>query len=660
LWGLYAVGAFDEALAEKTLAHPSPWLRAWTVRLLGEAGQVSDKMLTRLVERAGQDKAPEVRLQLASTAQRLTRQDTLPLLHALMQRQEDARDPCIPLMLWLAYEPRLGVQQPPALEWLQAHAAGNPLVTDEIVPRTLRRLAATGKAEDLRACLAFLGAVKDQSVRRRALEGLVQALQNRQVDPPAEWQRVFTALLQDGDGDVRRLAQRLAVNFRDPEAVRRSLAVARDAQKPAPERIEAIRDLALAHPAEALRPLEELLTGEQSPEIRSEACRALAAYDSPEVARVVLAAWKRYPPALRVEAVNLLAGRRNWARELLTAVGQSQVPRTDLNDNTILRLRGLRDAKLNELIETVWGRVRDTPADLNTLLDQMRVALHEGSGSFERGRKVLENQCAKCHKFEGKGHEVGPNLDGAARDLEYLLVNVLDPNRVVGQPYYTRFVALKNGRVETGLLAAEDDQTVTLKAENDALKVFPKKDVEELTVQPKSVMPEGLANNMTPQDFRDLVRFLMAHPFLTDVAVAGPFGKEQAVPVEPNDPLRAGRLTWTWPAVGPAGRIALPAVRGEGEAKAYVAATVTAPAALRTRLLVGAAYPVQVWLNGKKVYEGKPDRGPTAPDQAGIDVDLQEGVNRLLFQAAYQGGKEMLYARLLDPQRQLQYPERNP
>src|SRR5205823_7021144 len=128
--------------------------------------------------------------------------------------------------------------------------------------------------------------------------------------------------------------------------------------------------------------------------------------------------------------------------------------------------------------------------------------------------------CAKCHRFEGRGHDVGPSLDGAARDIDYLLVNVLDPNRVVGQPYYTRFVTLKNGRVETGLLAAEDTQSITLKSENDALKVIPRKDIEELSVQEKSLMPEGLNANVSPQDFRDLIRFLMANPFLTEVAVA--------------------------------------------------------------------------------------------------------------------------------------------
>jgi putative heme-binding domain-containing protein len=283
----------------------------------------------------------------------------------------------------------------------------------------------------------------------------------------------------------------------------------------------------------------------------------------------------------------------------------------------------------------------------------MRGELAAAPGSFERGRKVFENQCAKCHKFEGKGHDVGPALDGAGRDIEYLLVNVLDPNRVVGAPYFLRLVSLKSGRVETGLLAAEDETTLTLKGENDALKVIPKKDIEELTVQEKSLMPEGLANNMTVQDFRDLVRYAMASPFLTDVRVAGPFAA--APPRDLTSPEQAGNPAWKRPVVGVSGRTPLPP--SDGPATAYVSAEVVAPSSLTARLLLGAAHPLKVWVGGKAVYEGTPGGAPAGPDQAGVSVALRPGANRVVIEVRYRGGNEALYARFLDPQRALRYPD---
>ena len=56
---------------------------------------------------------------------------------------------------------------------------------------------------------------------------------------------------------------------------------------------------------------------------------------------------------------------------------------------------------------------------------------------------------------------------------------------------------------------------------------------------------------------------------------------------------------------------------------------------------------------------GKPGGNPVTPDQAGVEVELRDGVNQLLIQVTHQGDRESLYARFLDPHRQLVYPEGN-
>src|SRR5262245_65831286 len=98
--------------------------------------------------------------------------------------------------------------------------------------------------------------------------------------------------------------------------------------------------------------------------------------------------------------------------------------------------------------------MRATPAELNQLIDKMRGELAKAPGSFDRGKIVFDNQCAKCHKFDGRGSEVGPNIEGAGRDIEYLLVNVLDPNRVIGAPYFIRTVTLLDKRREVCIVDA--------------------------------------------------------------------------------------------------------------------------------------------------------------------------------------------------------------
>ncbi|MFO0811131.1 MAG: hypothetical protein U0746_21080 [Gemmataceae bacterium] len=166
------------------------------------------------------------------------------------------------------------------------------------------------------------------------------------------------------------------------------------------------------------------------------------------------------------------------------------------------------------------------------------------------------------------------------------------------------------------MLHAEDPQTITLKGENDVLKVIPKADVESVEVSERSVMPEGLAYSMTTQDFRDLVRYLTASPVIAD-----------------------------WRA-GPDGRRIQLGASGKLEFRGTATAKVTALAAVKTKLVLTASAAVKVTLDGKQVYAG-------TPDQAAFDVDLAKGDHTLTVEAA----AATLTARLLDPERKLTYPE---
>ena len=659
----------DEENAEVELSgwSKSPLARSWITRSIAEAAQTAQKTIKALTTFTSKEDNPAVRREMANVVIRLHGRidndpfakgellDLTPLLHALLQHKEDANDPVIPQMLWLAYEKQLDKARTD-LDWLRDNATGNPLITDTIIPRTMRRLASGGKPEDLKACLVFVAELKDGPAKRKALEGLTTALKGRQIDAPDNWKTVYAGLLKDDDFEVKKLAQALAINFRDLAAARYALTVASDStgSRTSTQRAAAVRDLGVARIDEAKLPLLDMLLKESDIELRQEVCRALAGYDGNEIPSGVLKGWKDYPPGVRVEAVNLLAGRKEWARELLIAVGDKRVARTDLTDNTILRMNALKDKDIDARIKAVWGQVRNTPAELNQLIDKMRAELHKGPASFELGRKVFDNQCAKCHKFEGRGASVGPELDGAGRDIEYLLVNVLDPNRVVGAPYFQRVVTTNKGQVFVGLLAAENKDTLSLKSENDAIRVFLRKDVDKIEIVEKSMMPEGLDKNMSVQDFRDLVRYVMAHPFVSDVEVDGPYlGSSPAVFADKADAVPGAK--WQPAAAGAPGRIVLPPASARGAA--YVKAMVTVPEDMTTRLLLGGPKTASVWLNEKLVYFGKPGEGGAAPDQIGKEVTLRKGENRLIIRVEYQGDKEAIYARFLDPNRKIRYPE---
>ena len=98
--------------------------------------------------------------------------------------------------------------------------------------------------------------------------------------------------------------------------------------------------------------------------------------------------------------------------------------------------------------------------------------------------------------------------------------------------------------MQQGVLAEEDDKTHHAEVENGVLKKIPRRTwTAPVQTVEKSLMPEGLGDNMTPQDFRDLVRYLMANPFLTDVTVNG---KAVSAGVPGGSPARTRRAGRRW------------------------------------------------------------------------------------------------------------------
>jgi putative membrane-bound dehydrogenase-like protein len=630
-------------LQEPELAHNNPLVRAIAARELdltviaGPPG-VQEKENEKATKLATKEANPAVRRELASAAIRNVNQPYVTsLVHGLMSHKEDAKDPVIPQLVWIAYERIISRKEGGdttleiELSWLTEQSPENPFVREQIVPKVMRRLVATGKADDLKLCIDFITKLKDNPSREKAMDGLVIALAGQTVNAPDGWTNLQAEISKGGDARLIALSNKLAVNFRDPAALKRAITNAKNDDLPPDTRAEAVRQLGALKATETVTLLINLVRNDKVDLVRAEAARALSAFDIPKIPSELLASWKDYSKELRSEVVNALSTRREWARALLQAMAAKTVERTDVTDNVIIRIQAFNDGELNKLIEKAWGRTRPTPADLNALIDKTRDSLYAAPASFARGKIVFENNCAKCHKFDGKGAEVGPPLEGAARDIEYILVNVLDPNRVVGAPYFIRTARLLDDTVFQGVLAEEDDKTITLKLENNVLKKIKKEDLNgPVKVSEKSLMPEGLGYNMTAQDFRDLVRYLMAHPFIADAMVNG-------------DKLAAGVP----------GRLLLPDTKGS---PAVVEAEVTATGDMKTRLLIGSSADYEVRLDGKSIGTGKGTGKQLQPDQTGFDVSLTTGKHTLTI-AVKGGAGNALHARFLDPDRKLRYPD---
>jgi putative heme-binding domain-containing protein len=124
------------------------------------------------------------------------------------------------------------------------------------------------------------------------------------------------------------------------------------------------------------------------------------------------------------------------------------------------------------------------------------------------GRVVWRERCGTCHKLFGEGGNVGPELTGSGRaESDYVILNVMDPSAVVPEAWRLTQVIMADGRVVSGAVAASDERTLTLRTPAGDV-VLDREEIDEVVTQNQSVMPEGLWNDLSDEQVRDLVGYL--------------------------------------------------------------------------------------------------------------------------------------------------------
>ena len=124
------------------------------------------------------------------------------------------------------------------------------------------------------------------------------------------------------------------------------------------------------------------------------------------------------------------------------------------------------------------------------------------------GRVVWQQRCGSCHMLFGEGGRVGPDLTGSGRaEVEYVILNVIDPSAVVPEAWRLTQVITNDGRVVAGALAASDERTLTIRTPTSDT-VIDRDDVDEVVTRNESVMPEGLWNDLNDEQVRDLLGYL--------------------------------------------------------------------------------------------------------------------------------------------------------
>jgi putative membrane-bound dehydrogenase-like protein len=252
--------------------------------------------------------------------------------------------------------------------------------------------------------------------------------------------------------------------------------------------------------------LVDLLKPQNSAAVQSAAVTTLARIPRAKAAPL-LKNWKSYTPSLKLQVLEAAMSRDAWLPELLDAVEKQTGPAGESDAARRQRLLNHRDAAVRKRAANLFaGSVNGDRQKV--LKDYADVASLKGDAG--RGKDVFAKRCSVCHRLDGVGHEVGPDLAALAnKSAAYLMQEILDPNRNVDSRYLEYVAQTKAGRSFNGVLAAETATSITLRGQEGKEQALLRTDIDDLSTNGKSLMPEGLEKDVGKQDMADLIAYLV-------------------------------------------------------------------------------------------------------------------------------------------------------
>jgi len=324
------------------------------------------------------------------------------------------------------------------------------------------------------------------------LAGLLKSLRRHQI-PPAPFFESHESLLQQSK-QLASLAQEAVADSEADESLR----------------IAAIPVLAQLSEQqnEELQLLAENLTPQTSPAVQSATIEFLSTFQNAEIADLLLENWPSHAPTIRTQILSNLLSRPHWLSTLLDQIENKTIAAAALDVATRQKLATIKDEKVQTRLAAILKSIGNS--DRQAVVESYREALTL-DGEWAKGKLLFQKKCAVCHKLENVGHDIGPNIASLTdRRPETLLTAILNPSAAVDGKYLTYTIVTDEGRSYSGILGAETGSSLTLVMQENKREVILRNQIEEIQSTGKSMMPDGLEEQTTTQDFADLLAYLQS------------------------------------------------------------------------------------------------------------------------------------------------------
>jgi quinoprotein glucose dehydrogenase len=456
-------------------------------------------------------------------------------------------------------------------------------------------------------------------------------------------------LITHPDDEVRYVAIKAVEDLRLSAASPQLVTILGNSTRRESERAAAVNALRVLGDKKAVAPLQAVLTGPHPATLKSVALQALAALDIAAARSAAEKLLDQPDTTLLNDAVSVLSTTKAGAKLIGERFVAKKLPRDFFpqvtealkkfaEDPTISKLQteALRGALLVSLEPGQIEKVRKLVAD---------------KGDPKRGRDLYLNTkllaCATCHRMEGVGGSVGPDLTRIwdTMTLDKLLESIVDPSKEIKEGFQTYRLATADGQIFTGLKIKEDTKEVVIREANGRDSRIDKDNIDSLTPSKLSLMPDNVVAQITYEQFIDLLAFLKSKKeqeslrgMVAEIAVTGPF---------PPD-LKSGKAEvtatakWKTLYAEPSGKLDLASFIVPDSA-VYARAFVFAPKKQKVSLTVKSENPLRVWVNELSAFDRQ--SSGTGVEEI-FPAELKQGWNVVLVKIPNAGKPPALSIRL--------------
>ena len=134
-------------------------------------------------------------------------------------------------------------------------------------------------------------------------------------------------------------------------------------------------------------------------------------------------------------------------------------------------------------------------------------------GDAKRGEPLFKRQaCIACHTTANGQTPKGPHLVDIGKRYKKteLVESILKPAAKIAQGFDTYLFVMDSGKVITGFVSGESADEVQVRQTNGVAQTLKKNEIDIRQQKKESMMPVGIANNLTPEQLADLIAYLQS------------------------------------------------------------------------------------------------------------------------------------------------------